>query len=419
MYYVNVPAASCDEEQGHRTDDATNKNNKTDLKLVSNSEGSSDTGEEIQPFDPSEIAAKILQMHASADEVKAAASREPKMVWGQEDTSFEIPGVLRRPRETDTYAGLQPEPVPEVAQPSRKTGSFLKGPSSIVLVCCALVALAAGGTAAIFTLSGPSGQEAAVSRAVETEAIATEPATDNIVATAASENSDDIASTSTIVAPEMQQVAGETVAATPQQIAKAKDRIRDAFATGNSGAPATSSQEALTSSDQPVETLADQAQLRLEQGASTAEAPLTASTPDNLPVIASTAESVPIPDNLIPTSAGATEPQSGSQTPVVNTPEPGPGLQAPLAEATSSEPAKPVETAAALPSDPSYPNAATTSASVNMRQSEEKNAKIIAVIPQNTQVQFNECGKWWCGVSYDGKTGFVGEKYLVRSTQPE
>ena len=52
-----------------------------------------------------------------------------------------------------------------------------------------------------------------------------------------------------------------------------------------------------------------------------------------------------------------------------------------------------------------YPHSGKTTASVNMRSSEQKNSEIIAVIPGNTAISFNECGKWWCGVEYEGKTG--------------
>ena len=432
MYSVIAPAASCDEEQGHRTDDATQENNKNDLKLVSFPEGSVDTGEDIQPVDPSEIAAKILQMHASADEVKATGSREPKLVWGHEDTSFEIPGVLRRPRENDPYVALQPEPVPEPARSDRKSGSVPMGPRSMALVCCALLAVAAGGVAVIFGMPGPTGQEAATSRTVETEVIAPEPAAVS-AATAAEQSAG--STSSTVATQAEQQTASNVTAATPQQIAKAKDRIRTAFATGSTSAPATSGQPARVA-EQPVNVLANQAQLRLEQTDKTVEPQAVAGASGNLPVIASTAETVPIPDNLIPAPSrvqapitsdqdpvgSTTEPVISTAEPVVNASEPATGLQTPQAETTplpASEATQPLETAAALPSDPSYPNTATTTASVNMRQSEEKDATIIAVIPQDTQVQFNECGKWWCGVVYEGKSGFVGEKYLVRSSQPE
>ena len=56
----------------------------------------------------------------------------------------------------------------------------------------------------------------------------------------------------------------------------------------------------------------------------------------------------------------------------------------------------------------------TITASVNLRATGTKNGKIIGVVPEGSEVSFNDCGKWWCEVVHDGKTGFVGQKFVDR-----
>ncbi len=73
--------------------------------------------------------------------------------------------------------------------------------------------------------------------------------------------------------------------------------------------------------------------------------------------------------------------------------------------------------AAGTPLAPPVSNGETTgtiTASVNLRATGTKNGKIIGILPEGSEVSFNDCGKWWCEVVHDGKTGFVGQKFVDR-----
>ncbi|MES0879139.1 SH3 domain-containing protein [Roseibium sp. SCP14] len=361
----------------------------------------------MQPLDPSEIAAKILQMHATSDDAKSASAREPKLVDNQDETSFEMPGVLRRPRERDGYSALEPDAVPALENRSRRLEFKPSGLSLKIAVCSALLIAAAGGAGIVFAMPSFLSQEETSSRPVDTQSIATEPTIESIIA------SENVATAENTTQPATAPVVAETQAApavdpaTPQQIANAKDRIRNAFAAGNESAPEQSgptTQTAQTTpvNDQPVNALANQALARLERNGDPEVPNSVDSSNGRLPVLASTSRTVPIPQSLMPAPpSSGTVPQTSEDVPVTRETEAAP------------------QTTAAVTSDPSYPNVATTSASVNLRQSDDKNAKIIGVIPENATVQFSECGKWWCAVSYDGKTGFVGQRYLERTAQSE
>ena len=83
--------------------------------------------------------------------------------------------------------------------------------------------------------------------------------------------------------------------------------------------------------------------------------------------------------------------------PALSTSEPRQAAGTPLAPSVSSDETK-----------------GTITASVNLRATGTKNGKIIGVVPEGSEVSFNECGKWWCEVVHDGKTGFVGQKFVDR-----
>ena len=65
-----------------------------------------------------------------------------------------------------------------------------------------------------------------------------------------------------------------------------------------------------------------------------------------------------------------------------------------------------------------FPLSAKIKSSVNLREAQNKDATVLAVIPAGAEVRFNTCGNWWCGVQYDGKTGYVGESFLEPQQQP-
>jgi uncharacterized protein YgiM (DUF1202 family) len=56
--------------------------------------------------------------------------------------------------------------------------------------------------------------------------------------------------------------------------------------------------------------------------------------------------------------------------------------------------------------------AASVTANVNLRKSDQKDAEVLAVIPESAKIAVGSCDKWWCEVQYAGKSGFVGVKFV-------
>jgi uncharacterized protein YgiM (DUF1202 family) len=54
----------------------------------------------------------------------------------------------------------------------------------------------------------------------------------------------------------------------------------------------------------------------------------------------------------------------------------------------------------------------TVTADVNLRSAAEKDAPVLIVVPKGTSVGVGSCDNWWCAVSFDGRTGFVGKKFV-------
>lgn len=62
----------------------------------------------------------------------------------------------------------------------------------------------------------------------------------------------------------------------------------------------------------------------------------------------------------------------------------------------------------------SHPYFGVTTVDVNLRESDDNGAEILMVLPQGTEVRFSECGQWWCSVTHEGLTGYVGQRFIAR-----
>ncbi|SHL67509.1 SH3 domain-containing protein [Roseibium suaedae] len=58
------------------------------------------------------------------------------------------------------------------------------------------------------------------------------------------------------------------------------------------------------------------------------------------------------------------------------------------------------------------PAAGTANASVNMREGADMGTDVIGVVPAGAKLSVGACNSWWCAVSHDGKTGYIGRKYI-------
>ncbi|WP_346908831.1 SH3 domain-containing protein [uncultured Roseibium sp.] len=94
------------------------------------------------------------------------------------------------------------------------------------------------------------------------------------------------------------------------------------------------------------------------------------------------------------------------------------GQQAISAAARKSSAAMPVATPAApaasantLDTGPVTETASVT-ADVNLRSAAEKDAPVVMVVPKGSAVRVGSCDNWWCAVSVNGQSGFVGKKFV-------
>ncbi len=390
MYSLAAPNTACDIQSGHRTDNAKQKLKKEDLKIIKvNDLGGADQLDS-DPLDPSEIAAKILQMHAAADEPIPAETRRPVLLNGHDEPALDIPGVLRRPKLDAGHKRPEPDPVPAPQSGWDGFKPTENGPSFKALLVSTALIVSIGAGALAFGLIGYSKDNDQGERLVETEEITT---IESLIAENAAEDS---ASPVEADPP-----------ATTAQIEKAKDRVRQAFSARKTGTVAPVdptrplNREALNSS-------APQLQL---------SPPLHTSRPQPIEV---TANRIAEPD---PALAGTTLnmpvtaalPSLGEPAHSAKEAE----IQTKVSARATEESRTATEESGANTAEQSYPNSGTVTASVNLRQSQDKDATVLGVIPEGTQVRYNDCGTWWCGVSHNGMTGFVGQKYLDRPAGAE
>jgi SH3 domain-containing protein len=396
MYSVTAPAIDCDIQSGNRPDNANQQKETETPKsdFVIGPETSS--RREFKSVEPDEIAAKILQMHVAADVLIDAAASRPKLVDGEEDPSFEMPGILLRPRNEPLLESQSTASATEKALEPKIVVPRKNGPSFKALLLSTLVVAGAGGGALALGMANLFQQDDPTSRFVETELITPSHTIESLIAADTLSSAQD-SSKSTLLPN-----ASFSAAATSRQVAVAKQRIRNAFAVGNTG---NSSLALSDLKENHSAGLSDEkAQERLARIGTSVAAKASPRSANSYPQFASTARDVPIPRDF----SGQRRP---ARTEQIERSQPGQNLSG--AAAKQAPQSSTIKTTA----DVSYPNVGKILASVNFRNSEDKDATVLAVIPENTEVRFDECGTWWCGVLYDGQTGYVGQKFLEKTAQ--
>jgi hypothetical protein len=402
MFPVPAPAADCDFSEGHEPDNAPNK---TGLKLVASTspnadrdddpsrdpgtdtqaEAASETGaaddsqQTTSETDPSSLAARILQMHAASGELQPRQTRRPQLVGTSEDSAFDMPGVLQRPASLRRSAGLNPDPVPVPKATTRVSDRLRNGPSFGALVLSTLLIVAAGTGAVLFGLTDLLAGKPVDDKIVTTQLIETQPTIESLIA----ESEAGSLGRSNLTG---------TPSASAQQVAKAKDRIRQAFAAGSK--PSAAPEDLARPLGAPEKSSGDdKIQTRLTPAQPQAVAVRADASQFTSPPPAS-ADALADVRNAEPTRPGLEPEEISYDASAV-------GVTAPEAEPLAS------------PGE-SLPNAGKITVSVNLRQSRDKNAQVIAVVPANSTVNVGACGPWWCEITFDGKQGFVGQKYVER-----
>ena len=360
MYTVSAPAIDCDSQSGPCPDDATDKH-KTKNSFENAAQFRPAPSPDAQrALEASEVAAKILQMHDLSRHKEKAVRRSPELVNAADDAEFSMPGVALHPRKEPEASRTIDDRRKPTTSPVPPAGR--NGPGFLALALSTALFAIAGGLLLNFATFGSRSGEESANRLVRTEALTAKP----VLAAPLSDTG-------------FKQDALPEPKATRAQITLAKQRLRQAFAEGNTGAPTAISSR--PEKQQAVQRSSTPGDLRLSPH------------PEGYPMFASAAQDLPLP--------GGFGQEGGS---------PGPGSQ-PIA---STEPGR---ADARPPTSPDYPNTGKISASVNLRQSADKNAAVLTVIPEGTKVRFDTCDTWWCGVSFDGRKGFVGRNYLERSVQ--
>lgn len=394
MYPVTAPAKSCAMPKDRPQCSGKPIQARRDFKVVGSAPSSAEFRRSLRKIDPGELASKILQLHAAAEVVDDTAPPKPSLAAGSNDGPFEMPGVLRKADHAEKIADVVNRSAQKTPRSKAPGGRRFSTPRFRTLAAGTLLVGLAGGAALAFGLPDMMIADAPATRPVSTELIVTEPP----LAPAAGTT---VADTVPVISDhESAGIAKPFNTATPQQIAEAKDRLRLAFASGNTGIVHMSP----GSGDRAVAPVYPQTPA--DQSATTEAVPNTAVPAAN-----------PTPGLSTPAYArrAPTDPQS-----------PRPLTQENEAVAANNSPDAVLITAAAGPAPVkaapeqglgAYPNSGRTTASVNMRISGKKNSEIIAVIPANTTISFNECGKWWCGVEFEGETGFVGQRFVNRKAQ--
>ncbi|MEE4012332.1 SH3 domain-containing protein [Roseibium sp. FZY0029] len=392
MYSVTAPATACDFPEGHDPDNAPQKN---ELKLVvPNDPLTSDDTADIAPdshatvedtdLDGTTLAAKILQMHATSADLKTTASRRPTLSGAQEETGFDMPGVLRTPLRGTRTAGLQPEPVPAPAKMAKAADSFRQGPSFGTLLLSTLLIVGIGSGAVFFSLSGLLAGKTSDSRTVQTEQINAATTIESLIAGAETEFE---GRTDLTAAP----------TASAEQVKLAKDRIRQVFASRSTASPAPE----------------DHSNPLGHDATNAADPKIQARLVPPQPVPVKIAPPVTPAGSALVSGAVAAPSEAGS-SPVSDTQVPDVDASAAKAPAPTAAPAA----TDANTSDEAFPLAGKIRSSVNLREAQNKDAAVLAVIPAGTEVRYSACGNWWCGVQFDGKTGYVGESFLEALTKP-
>lgn len=326
--------------------------------------------------DPGALAARILQLNAANDAALPQRAKQPELLW-QDDSPMEMPAVLTSDPAGDWF--------PNNGQKKRSQDRQARYGPSFKALFASTVLLAAAGTGAIaLGLPDMMREQAPDVRIVKTETITAVPKDDRIPTSGA------------IRVPVPPQTAN------PKQIEKAKDRIRQAFVE------TVPQQIEQARSSQTPESISSSAPLAgVEPGE---KAPASSSVPGIQAA------------GLKTTSTG--QPRQTSQAATLReTPQ----SSVPLADRADRADSQQFSAKAPVSTTTDKPDGSPTTgligetqktgtitASVNLRQTDKKNGRIIAIVPQGTDVPYQNCGKWWCEVTYEGKTGFVGQKFVNR-----
>ncbi len=409
MYAVSAPAKSCDSQSDIGPDNANLPHSQKDLMSAGDLCSGAEPSNEIRAIEGSELAAKILQLHAASQEIETAyhkarsGNRRPRLVEQPEDAELDMPGVFNRPLRRNHFE-RQKETVPRRFREAA-IATIRGGPSFRTLVLGTAMLVLCGGVAVAVSLSGLLTGTDDGSRPVETRLIKTEPTIESLIDASSTELA---GAKKEPLQPAVAQLGGVSA----QKIANAKDRIRKAFALRGISTSHESGQfQSHLSQDNTTE---DKIQARLEAPLSGSRAALkhrAADTPPALAYAGSTDKRIDLRlsgsvrgDTAAKTGASKT----GNETPAIVTDM----VNAP----GKSQPVAP----AALPSETSnYPYTGKVLASVNFRQDADKDASVLGIIQAGTEVRFDQCGTWWCGVIHDGQTGFIGQKFLERADAPD
>jgi hypothetical protein len=396
MYSVTAPAIDFDIQSGNRPDNANQQKESETPGSDFTIGPETSSRQEFKSVEPDEIAAKILQMHVAADVTIDAEVPRPKLVDGEEDATFEMPGILLRPRKEPLLQSQSMASATERAIEPKVIVPRKNGPSFKALLLSTLVVAGAGGGAVALGMAGLFQQDDSTSRFVETELITPSHTIESLI------NADALSSAHGSSKSTLSASASFSAAATSRQVAVAKQRIRNAFAVGNTGnsSLALSDLKENHSDGQSDE----KAQERLARIGTSVAAKASSRSVNPYPQFASTARDVPLPRDF----KGQRSP---ARTEQIERSQPD---QDHSGAATKQAPQSATDKTTA---DVSYPNVGKILASVNFRNSEDKDATVLAIIPENTEVRFDECGTWWCGVLYDGQTGYVGQKFLEKTAQ--
>ncbi|WP_420410827.1 SH3 domain-containing protein [Roseibium sp.] len=330
--------------------------------------------------DPSELAARILQLHAANDAALPQRTKRPELLW-EDDDPLQMPVVFA----SDSASEWLSKDHQQTFRPSQPTRY---GPSFRALLASTVLLAAAGSGAIALGLPDMVGNADTKVLEVQTTKISAVPKEDRFAGITTSQSS------------------SSSNSANPKQIEKAKDRIRQAFVDTS---PNSQNQTTdISGRTAPPET----GQSTIPSSSTTADVPSLplAPPPEALAAIPKTGS---IPPAVLKEPAKATLEQTQSDTSLQDKSDGGKRPELPqqefLKERQSAAPSKATAGKDAGPS-----NTGIVTASVNLRQSDQKNGKIIGTVPDGTEIQYETCGKWWCEVVYEGKTGFVGQKFVQR-----
>lgn len=353
----------------------------------------------LEAVEPAALAAKILQLSSNKLDMRPVPRRQPKLNEPSDDETFYIPSVFQQPDE-ETYESV---PVrPEALDAGERKAKLGSGPSFKFLVVSTL-ALGLAGGAVLTTDLGSflkseaensdlsaeealSGAAAAFAAAKAALAKAAQPA-DPTQSGPAVHFAQSAATTQTAQAAQAEEAAPSP--ASPRGARKAEDRIKSAFEAENAAQTQSGTTPAFPLPVQPAQPAGSSNSRSQEPSSHTAD------------VLRDIAASPAFADrsSLDDATSAPVPAQAAPSTPVRS-------QSAPAAAAPAQTPAN---------ADPAYPNAGRTLEAVNMRLTGNQDGEIIAVIPKDTILHYSDCGTWWCGVRYNDKIGFVGQKYIEKA----